>query len=173
MKTAGRIFCVFYRVLSCAVITAAVSLLVLFLFGIRPYAVRTGSMEPAVPKGSLCFVNHRAAFEEVREGDVIAFKSGEMFVTHRAVSVHNGGITTKGDANNNVDAARVTGESYIGKTVFWLPFLGELPLFAQSGSGRFVFAGIFLAFVLGGILYDRISKRRYQEKNAAKSGGAD
>ena len=54
MKTAGKLFMFIYRVLAWVLIAAAV-LTVLFIIGIRPYAVKTGSMEPAIHDYNLPF----------------------------------------------------------------------------------------------------------------------
>ena len=96
----------------------------LYLYGIRPYVVRTGSMEPAIKTGSVCFVNHKIPFEEIQQGDVIAFFMGETIVTHRAVQVSENQIMTKGDANEIADASPVTKENYSGKTVLAIPEIG-------------------------------------------------
>ena len=81
MKTAGKLFMICYRVLAWAIIAAAVLLGALYLFGIHPYAVKTGSMEPAIHQGSLCFINERTPLEEVTAGQVIAFKTGDMLAS--------------------------------------------------------------------------------------------
>ena len=171
MRIAGKIFMICYRAVAGVVVFAALILLVLFILGIRPYAVRTGSMEPAIHQGSLCFINSRTPYEELRKGQVIAFKAGEMLVTHRIVRIDADGITTQGDANNSEDAARVTKENYIGKNEAVLPYLGWLPLYANSGSGKFVLIGGFVAFLLLGLLYDRtaawVKKRRKTTSEAA------
>ncbi len=138
MKTAGKLLIVVYHIISYAIIAAAVVLGGLFLIGIRPYAVKTGSMEPAIQTGSVCFVDQRVKFEEIREGDIIAFKAGEMLVTHRAVGVDGDGITTRGDANNTDDAAKVTKEGFIGKTVFWLPHIGRIMLYGHTSDGKII-----------------------------------
>lgn len=171
MKAAGKLFIICYRTLAWLLIAAAVALVVLLLFGIRPYAVITGSMEPAIYKGSLCFINERTPFEEVQVGQVIAFKSGDMQVTHRVVSIDDDGITTKGDANNTVDSAKVTKENYIGKNETVLPYAGNIPLYMRTTSGKAVVIGGFSAFLLLGLLYDRISARNNKKEKEAESGG--
>ncbi len=175
MKTAGKLFMFIYRVLAWVLIAAAAVLTVLFIIGIRPYAVKTGSMEPAIHEGSLCFINHNTPYEELHEGQVIAFKTGEMLVTHRIVRVDPDGIVTKGDANNTTDAAKVNKENYIGKNEAVLPFLGRLPLFAQSGSGKYIMIFGFVAFLLVGLLYDKIAAwiTKKEENDAAQSGDND
>ena len=175
MKAAGKVFSIVYRTLAMVVVIVTVILVVLYFFGIKPYAVKTGSMEPAIHQGSLCFINHRTPFEEVHEGQVIAFKSGEMLVTHRVVMVDSDGITTKGDANNANDSAKVTKENYIGKNEAVIPFAGRFPLFAQSSGGKALVIIVFAAFLLAGLLYDKIAAKINREENeeAAVSGGND
>lgn len=164
MKTAGKVFIIIYRILASAVVLAAVAILILFICGIRPYAVRTGSMEPTIPQGSLSFVNTRAAFSDIKERDIIAFQVGDVFVTHRAVGIDGGSVTTQGDANNNTDAAKVTENNYIGETLFWVPVVGWIPLYAHTAGGRIVVIGGFALFVLSGVIYDRVSAY-YSNKN--------
>ncbi len=147
------------------VITAAVFIVILMLLGIHPYAVKTGSMEPAIRMGSLCFVNQRTAFEDIREGDIIAFRSGELLVTHRAVSIGGNGITTKGDANNTEDALEITKEQYIGKTLFWLPEIGKVLLFCQTKRGKAVGAAIVLFLVIVALCENRMTKKRSETEN--------
>lgn len=157
MKTAAKLFMICYRAIALVLVAAAAILAVLFVIGIRPYAVKTGSMRPAIEEGSLCFINHNTPFEELSEGQVIAFRTGEMLVTHRIVRIDPNGIVTKGDANNTEDSSKVTKENYVGKNEAVLPFLGRLPLFAQSGSGKFLMIIGFAAFLLIGLLYDKIA----------------
>ena len=171
MKAAGKVFMFIYRVAAWIMIFLAALLLVLYLFGIRPYAVKTGSMEPAIHEGSLCFINQRTPFEQVKVGQVIAFKTGDALVTHRVVGIDEEGITTKGDANNVVDAAKVTKENYIGKNETVVPFVGMIPLYVRSSSGRAALIIIFGAFLLTGLLYDRISAyiRKREEQQEANN----
>ncbi len=179
MKTAGKLFMICYRALAWVIIAAAALFVVLYFLGIRPYAVATGSMEPAIHQGSLCFINERTPFEEVTPGQVIAFKTGEMLVTHRAVRVENGSITTKGDANNTEDSAKVTRENYIGKNEAVIPFFGKIPIYVRTFSGKCVVIGAFSAFLLIGLLYDKIAawvnKEHPKKENdsAAVSGESD
>ena len=158
-------YIIFYRLLAGGLIACAASLLILFLCGIRCYIVKTGSMEPAVPKGSVCFVNHRIPLEDIREGDIITFSAGEtMLVTHRAVRIGDSGITTKGDANNTADAAKVTGDNFIGKTVFVLPYIGNAVMLAYSVRGRIVLADGFILLTAAGFLYDRLTGKHLEEE---------
>ena len=53
-------------------IAACVPLTVPRMLGYALYTVVSGSMEPAIPTGSLVYVEHVAP-EDIEEGDVIAF----------------------------------------------------------------------------------------------------
>ena len=173
MKTAGKLFMICYRTLAWVIVAIAVLVAVLYLIGIRPYAVKTGSMEPAIHQGSLCFINHNTPFEEVSTGQVIAFKTGEMLVTHRVTKVDEDGITTKGDANNTEDVAKVTRENYIGKNEAVIPYFGNIPLYVKTFSGKCVVIGAFSAFLLTGLLYDKIAAWvNKKESNNNKNGDA-
>jgi len=81
----------------------------------------SGSMRPTYQPGDLAVV-----FEQkdmvVKPGDVILFNSPFGPVIHRVVSVENGLITTKGDANNAVDSEKIT--QVEGKVLFMIPKLG-------------------------------------------------
>ncbi|MBR1592136.1 MAG: signal peptidase I [Ruminococcus sp.] len=128
----------------------ALTAIVLWLIGIRPYIVRSGSMEPTIMTGSVCFVNHNTKFEEIQENDIIAFElGGGTMVTHRAVKISPDGIITKGDNNNTEDGIPVTAGNFIGKTVYWIPNLGIWIMRLKSVPGivMLVTFVIFLIFV--------------------------
>ena len=167
MNTAGRIYVILYRVAASAIVAAAVLIVLPMLFGVFPYAVRTGSMEPAIRTGSLCFVDRRTSLEELREGDVIAFRVGEMVVTHRAVRIDASGVTTRGDANNVEDAAKVTDESLVGRAVFWVPWAGKPLLYLQTLRGKLAAGAAVLLFLLAGVYYDRLMRERPKENPEA------
>lgn len=161
MKAAAKLFVLLYRIAVALPVLAAAAILALMLFGVRPYAVRTGSMEPAIPVGSLCFVNQRAPIGEIRVGDVIAYRAGELTVTHRAVRIDESGITTKGDANNTEDTGgRVTEENFIGKILFWVPVAGKLLLGTRTVQGKLILAGAILLLLAGGLLCDKVTGGR-------------
>ncbi len=124
-------------------ILSALVVMVLYLMNIKPYVVVTGSMEPAIPVRSICFVDGNISLQNIEVGDVISFKIGnDTLVTHRVIEVHDGEFTTKGDANNTEDAITVTQDNYIGKTVVVIPKVGVILIYLQSRKGK------ILAFTL-------------------------
>lgn len=65
---------------------------------IEPRIVLSGSMEPKIHTGSICFINKKVPYDKIKTGDIIAFKAGKnTMVTHRVISVTNSGFETKGD----------------------------------------------------------------------------
>ena len=57
------------------------------ILGIEAYHVETGSMEPAIPVGSLVYVDPVSP-ETLEPGDIVAFRSNETVITHRVVENH-------------------------------------------------------------------------------------
>jgi len=58
-----------------AAIFAALAIAAPILFGYRPVAVLSGSMEPAYPVGSIIYYK-AADFNEINAGDAVTFKIG-------------------------------------------------------------------------------------------------
>lgn len=107
--------------------SASAALIILKMAGIIPYVVMSGSMEPEIPVGSLCFVNTNVRYESIVKGDIIAFTSdGDFYITHRVAEVTADGFVTKGDGNNQADLWTVREKNYKGKTVVWIPYMGYI-----------------------------------------------
>ena len=124
-------------------------MVVLYLIRIKPYVVTTGSMEPAIPVRSICFVNEKISLESISVGEVISFRLGDdALVTHRVTAINGGDYTTKGDANNTEDSAPVTKENYVGKTVFVIPFVGVVPIFLHSTRGMIAAVTVILLLII-------------------------
>ena len=95
------------------------------LLGIEPRIILSGSMEPALKTGSVCFLKKSSRYSDVKEGDIIAYHLGEdTLVIHRAAAIYPEGIETKGDANEVSDGIAVTEKNFAGKVLFSIPALG-------------------------------------------------
>jgi len=105
---------------------------VLFCFGIRPYVVVTGSMEPSVHLGSVCFIDMAYPYNDVKAGDIIAYQKGELLVTHRVERALPNGLVTKGDAAPETDNAVVTQNNFGGKVIFIIPFVGYISILMKT-----------------------------------------
>lgn len=62
-KTAGLISTAVTAVLFVLIL----GLLVIQMFGIKPYIVMSGSMEPTIHTGSVCFVNTIADYSDIKK----------------------------------------------------------------------------------------------------------
>ena len=105
--------------------------------------VLSGSMEPAIGKGSIVVVKPADSYAE---GDVITFEKGfkdsrgrSIAVTHRVVEVveEAGAISfvTQGDANNGVDSKSVPVGDVIGSVAFSVPYVGYAVATAATPYG--------------------------------------
>lgn len=152
-------------------ILAAAVTLILYLMRIKPYVVTTGSMEPAIPVYSICFVNENIPLAEIGTGEVISFRVGtDMLVTHRVTAIEGGSYITKGDANNAEDAAPVTADNYIGKTVLVLPKIGVAMIFLHSGAGRIAAASLITLLLILSFLPQN-DKQKKQSDPKPPAGG--
>lgn len=119
-----------------ALIVCIAALVVAYSCGIRPYVVLSGSMEPALQVGGLCIVNERAAFDDVREGDIVVFeRGGGERVIHRVTAVSSTGLVTKGDANGESDGLSTTRANFIGSLLIYVGEVGGLVSWASSMPG--------------------------------------
>ena len=167
LKVLRSIADIVYKTIASCIIMIGTTLIIMFCVGVRPYAVQTGSMEPEIMTGSLCFVNHKAAYESITIGDIIAFKlESGMMVTHRVVEISEEGLITKGDANNAVDANVITDVEYVGKTFYWIPNIGYLMMFIRTRRGIIISVSVFLIFFLIGFLFQDDDKN--DDKNTEK-----
>jgi signal peptidase len=124
---------------------------------IKLLIVQSGSMEPAIHRGSLIFVK---PVGEYNVGDVITRKTDDpkVTITHRVLKKEEvEGKTmfeTKGDANNVSDGKNISEDMIIGKNLWSLPYLGYLVGFAKTMPGLILF--IIVPAVI--IVYDEINK---------------
>ena len=128
------------------------------LFGFQVYGVLSGSMEPALPVGSLIYVKAVDA-AALKPRDIITFRlTGTTIATHRIIEIiDNGGspysrqFRTQGDANDAPDANTVAPGNIIGRVQFCIPYLGKLAAFIQSTPGTIVtllFSGALIGLVV-------------------------
>ena len=102
--------------------------------GYRLYAVRTGSMTPTYPAGSL-LLDAPATGGTPRVGEVITFATSDGLVTHRVHDLTPAGIKTKGDANRSVDPWTLPLRNVRGAVVGGVPYGGYLLVFLQQPTG--------------------------------------
>ena len=150
-----------------AVVVAALIVLGLLAVTIGPrflpyqaLIVRSGSMSPTIPTGSIVFYKKIAA-TKVKVGDVIVFdKPGEASekVTHRVYEIGHSATgeyyITKGDANGTPDDWRVPAVGTGWISFFHVPSAGYVLVYLQSTLARLLLL-VIPAILLGAItLYE-------------------
>lgn len=111
----------------------AVLFIAVWLAGWQLGVVRTGSMEPALPTGSMIVTSPITA-DEVETGMILEFvdpQNERRIITHRVIEVQRdaGGqvrFVTKGDANAERDTAEVPAENVRAKVRWHIRGLGSL-----------------------------------------------
>ena len=159
-----------------AVTTVLVVLVVVFavflmgsrLMGLQVFNVISGSMEPTYSVGDLLYVK-TVDPDSVKVGDPITFVLNEDLVvaTHRVVKIdsENRQFTTKGDANENEDAAPVHFNNLVGVPVFAIPLLGYVSAYIQSPPGMYVAIGLGVVLLVAVFLPDMLTKKNKKEEN--------
>ena len=94
-------------------------------------AISSGSMWPELKVGDVVLLKGVDTIDDVKVGDIVAFRHEKGFAIHRITSIDGDQITTKGDANTKIDEP-IQIENIIGKvpTVAGLlvkvPYVGNL-----------------------------------------------
>lgn len=94
-------------------------------FGIKSYAVISGSMQPELKVGDIIIVK-QIKEDELKVGDILSFRKNDLIITHRVIRIENEKITTKGDYNNAEDSDKVSYGDIEGKVVYVIPFFGKI-----------------------------------------------
>ena len=113
------------------------------------YHVVSASMAPEIPVDSMVFVKEADPYE-LTEGDIIAYSSNGVTVTHRVVENDQAEkeLHTKGDGNQVEDMRPVAYEDVIGEVVYSVPYLGIAGVYLDTVLGRI----LLVIFGLTGIL---------------------
>lgn len=121
------------------------------LMGYDVYAIVSGSMEPAIPTGSLVYARQTAP-EDVAPEDVIVFRGGQdggAVITHRVVEdrPETRAFITKGDANTANDIYPVPYEHVLGRVALSVPALGYFLPAVSTLGGKLSLLGVLAAAV--------------------------
>lgn len=105
-------------------ITVYLVICIPMIFGHTPVVVLSGSMEPTYKVGSVIYYK-KVSEKELKEEDVITFNVDNKTISHRIVSIDNGLIETKGDANNTSDVHKIRYKNIKGKVGnISIPYIG-------------------------------------------------
>jgi signal peptidase len=118
---------------------------------VRLFVVRSGSMEPAIPTGSLVVVEQTDGYEQ---NDVITYltsadanaRNANRTITHRIIEVRQeeSGVVymTKGDVNDVPDTKMVPANQVLGKVAIHIPYAGYPVAYAKTQMGFVVLVAI-------------------------------
>ncbi len=166
-KSVKKTWNVISTVLVVIVVVIALLLVGARLFGLQVYAVLSGSMEPTYHVGSIIYVKSVDP-GEIEVGDPITFVMNEELTvaTHRVVRIdtENRAFYTKGDANNDPDAAPVNFNNLLGKPVFTIPYLGYVSSFVQSPPGIYIAVGVGALLLALAFLPDMLGSDKKQKR---------
>ena len=166
-KSVKKTWNVISTVLVVIVVVIALLLVGARLFGLQVYAVLSGSMEPTYHVGSIMYVKSVDP-GEIEVGDPITFVMNEELTvaTHRVVRIdtENRAFYTKGDANNDPDAAPVNFNNLLGKPVLTIPYLGYVSSFVQSPPGIYIAVGVGALLLALAFLPDMLDGDKKQKR---------
>lgn len=147
-----------------AVIATSIPLAIPSLLGYEAYNVVSGSMEPALPVGSVVYVE-AVQPETVNKDDIIAFYYNGTVVTHRVVENHYfyDELITKGDANDKEDINPVPYNQFIGVVRYHFPYLGNYLMIYSNQITKVYLMVLAFCGVMFNILAGQM-RRRSEEK---------
>lgn len=159
-----------------------------FWLGLRAYlrteypllAVASGSMVPTLNEGDLIVVhgglNSSEIVAEDGTGDIIVFHKPtdyDELIVHRAIDKEQRDdgwyFETKGDANNSPDYWRVPDRYIVGKVVWNIPYLGNVPLFVHTQEGMMIIVILIVILVLLEFIIPYAKERTGQPEGKAES----
>ncbi len=154
----GRISGILAAVLVLAAVALAAAVAIVpALTGAAAYTVRTGSMAPALPPGTVVIVQPVAP-DAVAIGDVVTFVAHEpgtaaaRIVTHRVVGIDPGPVLrTRGDANPVPDPGGTVAADLRGRLWYSVPWVGLV----SPVTGVLLGGGVLLALVAASALPGR------------------
>lgn len=149
MRFASRIVNWAATILMVAALLALSALGVAILIGLKPAVVKTGSMRPNYPPGTLILVKPTPA-ERLKLGNVITFTDPDDpkrgLVTHRIVKIERVEgrpvFTTQGDANPVPDTWKLKLASDAGLMTYSVPEAGRLSFLVRTKQGYLILIAI-------------------------------
>lgn len=124
-------------------------------FGIQSNVVMSGSMEPTIPTGSVVFVDEKYDYDKLKINDIAVFQAGNntsdgssMKVIHRIIEKRDEGFVTKGDNNDVSDGVTVTKQTFQGKEVFHIPYIGYGIKLMNQYHLNIIIIGLVFCYIL-------------------------
>ena len=100
------------------------------------FGVGSNSMKPQISKGDAVIIKKITKDEEIKKGDIIAYKRDNKIIIHRLVKIktkNNKKIyITKGDANNSEDNIEIKIKNIKGKVIVKIPYIAYPSVFISE-----------------------------------------
>lgn len=175
-KSFKRIWNIITTVIVVLAVLTAAALVGVRLFGLKTFAVLSGSMEPTYHTGSLIYVKC-VDYRDLAVGDPITFMLDENTVaTHRIVEILPDKdepeilrFRTKGDNNADPDGSPVHCKNVIGMPVFTIPYLGYVSDYIQHPPGTYVAIAACAVLILLAFLPDLFEDEEKEKKTGSHS----
>ena len=101
-----------------------ITTLILVIAGFRPFILKTQSMEPIYPQGSLCWMDTGVSLDSLEVGDALVYRSpANSLVLHRLVGIRESNTPSsysavmQGDANKLTQDVELSRINYVGGEV--------------------------------------------------------
>jgi len=166
------------KLIKIAILICVAAIIAVFLLFYRPVSlagdtlyepVYTGSMEPAIPVGSVVVIKPVNP-ETLKIGDIICFQLSEpTSITHRIINITDEGFVTKGDANEDPDQWIVKKENVIGKVILTIPFIGYIGYFVRTPIGFILLIILPASLIIILEIRNIIKELRKKNKNPSNS----
>ena len=174
MRVFAKVYETVIHIVVGVLLVCALGLEVPKFFGIMPFIVQSGSMEPVVHTGSVVFTDTND--RDAKVGDIISYKiqegDEEVMVLHRVVAIDGDNITTKGDANEAIDGVAVTKSMVVGKYVFAIPQIGFLLAKLTTKVKIVIIAWLFILIVIS-FIFNKIVDSTESEDDKCGEGVND
>ncbi|MDD4035909.1 MAG: signal peptidase I [Bacilli bacterium] len=133
-------------------------------FGYSIFEVQTGSMADTINAGDWVIVE---LAPKVKLNDIITYKLGSEYITHRVVEVYKGTYITKGDANSGKDEP-IDQKQVVGKVV---KVLSNLGIIRKTIFNVSVLITVFITIFLFNLAFKRSKKENYKESTVRLDRG--
>ena len=182
MSTSGfkRLFRVLGLLVNAVVALALVGIISFFLLPRLLHwnvqVVLTGSMEPALPVGSVILVRPVDP-QAVSVDDIITYRrqGSSDFVTHRVVDISGepSALTfrTKGDANKDPDASSLPGDAVEGRVWLNIPYLGYVARYARQPWGLLLLVAVPGSLIIASEVWNIVGEVKKRKRPAAEGRG--
>ncbi len=155
----SKLFSFYRTVLFSAIIIYLVIAVLPIIIGFKPYIILSGSMEPEIQTGSLCFLEGDTSNLQI--GDVVGYRlNKDVTVVHRIIDfTEDGGVLTKGDNNDSADIATINRDQIVGTVKWSVPQVGYLTKWMQTKQGIIVCAVFAVVAFLSSFFTDTAEAR--------------